>query len=66
MRTARREGDKVILEIDMEDAQALRVALQPCTCRNTKSHSTSEIRAAFVRGIGMAMSRPDAGNQEAL
>lgn len=56
--TARREGDKIVITVDVEDAQSLRVALQPCPCKSTKSLKTSEIRERFVRGLGEVLARP--------
>ncbi len=53
--TARREGDTIVITVPIEEAQSLRVALQPCMCGHTKSKSTAKIRDRFVRGIGMAM-----------
>lgn len=54
MTTARREGDKIIVTIPIEEAHSLRVALQPCPCKSTKSHATTKIRERFVRGLGIA------------
>ncbi len=53
--TARREGENIIITVPIEEAQCLRVALQPCMCKHTKSAGTAELRARFVKGIGMAM-----------
>lgn len=53
--TAIRDGDKIIITVPVEDAQSLRVALQPCPCRASKSASTAGIRERFVRGLGMAL-----------
>lgn len=53
--TARREGDHVIVTIPIEEVHELRVALQPCPCKSTKSHATTRIRERFVRGLGMAV-----------
>ena len=53
--TARREGDYVILTVPIEEVHELRVALQPCPCKSTKSHATTRIRERFVRGLGMAI-----------
>lgn len=55
MSTARREGDMIVITVPIEEAQSLRVALQPCLCGHTKSAATAKIRARFVKGIGMAM-----------
>lgn len=55
--TARLEGDMIHIEVPIEVAQSLRIALQPCPCRNTKSTKSAAIRDRFVRGIGMAMFR---------
>ena len=55
MTTARREGDNIIITVPVEEAQSLRVALQPCMCGHTKSAATAKIRARFVRGIGRAI-----------
>lgn len=54
--TTRREGENIIIiTVPIEEAQCLRVALQPCMCKHTKSAGTAELRARFVKGIGMAM-----------
>lgn len=55
--TAIRDGDNIIVTIPVSEAQALRIALQPCPCKATKSHATAAIRDRFVRGLGMAMFR---------
>lgn len=57
--TARREGDNVIVTIPIKEVIALRIALQPCPCRSTKSNATRETRERFVKGLGMAaMQKP--------
>lgn len=59
MTTARREGENIIITVPLDQAQSLRVALQPCPCKSTKSNKTDEIRTRFVRGIGKAMFQPN-------
>lgn len=63
--TARREGNKIIIETPIEEAQSLRIALQPCPCKHTKSAKTAEIRSRFVKGLGMAMFRKPGENHNA-
>lgn len=55
MTTARREGENVIVTIPVEEVHELRVALQPCPCKSTKSHATTRLRERFVKGLGMAV-----------
>lgn len=55
MTTARRDGDEITITMHIDEAQSLRVALQPCPCKHTKSNATAAIRDRFVKGIGMAM-----------
>lgn len=56
MTSARREGENVIVTIPIKEVHELRVALQPCPCKSTKSHATTQLRERFVRGLGMAVS----------
>ncbi|MZR14244.1 hypothetical protein GQE99_14570 [Maritimibacter sp. DP07] len=53
--TYRAEGDDVIVRIPGDEVQSLRVALQPCPCKGTKSVATAAIREGFVRGLGQAL-----------
>lgn len=41
--------------IPTEDVQSLRIALQPCQCKATKSAATLEIRARFERALAKAL-----------
>lgn len=50
-----RETGDVMVRISAEEVQALRVALQPCPCKGTKSNATADIRERFVRGLGQAL-----------
>lgn len=69
MTTAKREGDNVIVTIPVEEVHDLRVALQPCPCKSTKSHATTRLRERFVKGLGLAVDgkkrtvRPEQGEK---
>lgn len=42
--SVRKEGDKVIITMDASEAHGLRVALEECPCKSTKSTATKEVR----------------------
>lgn len=50
-----RDGTDILIRMPVADVQSLRVALQPCPCRATKSHSTRDIRARLDRGLAAAL-----------
>lgn len=50
-----REGGDILIRVPVDEVQSLRIALQPCTCRNTKSTATAAIRNRFVKGLGQAL-----------
>ncbi len=50
-----RDGADILIRMPVADVQSLRVALQPCPCRATKSNSTQSIRARLDRGLAAAL-----------
>lgn len=54
--SVRREGDRAIITLSMDDVHALRVALAPCPCRAPKSTATAAIRESLSRALGMLQS----------
>jgi hypothetical protein len=40
----RKDGDDAVIRIPMSEVHGLRVALEPCPCRGSKTISTANIR----------------------
>lgn len=56
----RREGKEIVIRLRNEDdAQSLRIALQPCPCKGAKSKKTAEIRNRLDRGLALAISQKE-------
>ena len=51
------EDGMAVIRLPLSDLHGLRVALEPCPCRSTKSHTTSEIRQRLVKGLGILASK---------
>jgi hypothetical protein len=56
--TIRRNGDFAEIRIPMSEVHSLRVALQPCPCKGSKSVATASIREALDKGLGRLQARP--------
>ncbi|WP_296763774.1 hypothetical protein [Sediminimonas sp.] len=56
------EGDMGVIRIPLSEIHALRVALQPCPCRATKSTSTSELRQRLEVALAKLQSKSGARN----
>lgn len=50
-----REGDFLVVRIPIEDVHSLRVALQPCPCKVTKSKATADIRKRLEQGLAKTL-----------
>lgn len=51
-----RIGNEVVIRLPVSEAHSLSVALQPCSCRASKSHATAATRSAFAKGLMRAVS----------
>ena len=56
--TISRKGDRVIVDIHVDEARELNVALAPCPCRAVKSTATTRIRARLSKGLSRILSKP--------
>jgi hypothetical protein len=52
MSSVKREGDEAVIRLPMSEVHALRVALEPCPCKASKSKSTQDIRARLCGALG--------------
>ncbi|MCT4369090.1 hypothetical protein CLG85_001530 [Yangia mangrovi] len=49
------EGDMVVIRVPLAEAHSLRVALEPCPCKATKSAATASIRERIAKGLVFAL-----------
>lgn len=49
--TIKKEGNDILVRFPKEDLHGLRVALEECPCRNTKSNATMAIRKRLANGL---------------
>lgn len=50
-----REGDCLVIRLPLDEVHALRVALQPCACKASKSRATGEVRDRLDKGLARAL-----------
>lgn len=55
--SVRREGDYAVIRVLIDQVHELRVTLEPCPCRATKSHATTARRAALCAALGKLEAR---------
>lgn len=46
-----KEAGYAVIRVPLPEVHSLRVALEPCGCRATKSKSTEDIRARLSKGL---------------
>ncbi len=49
--TIRRDGPDAVIRVPMDEVHGLRIALQPCPCKATKSTATASIRVRLDKGL---------------
>lgn len=54
------EGDEVVIRLPMSDLHGLRVALEECPCKATKSNATRDVRQRISRALGRLTGRTKA------
>lgn len=52
-----KEDGMAVIRIPLEEVHGLRVALQPCPCRATKSNATTDIRNRLDKGLARLMAK---------
>lgn len=52
-----REGQFAVIRVPLDDVHALRVALEECPCKHTKSIATQNIRKRLSQGLGRLAGR---------
>ena len=50
-----REGDFIVIRLPLDEVQALRVALEPCPCKATKSNGTLNIRQRLSKALARVL-----------
>ena len=51
------EGDIGVIRIPLSQIHALRVALQPCPCRGTKSTATTDMRQRLEKALAQLQAK---------